>query len=316
MKFNIPILDELSQCQNLLIAGAGGGFDIFCGLPIYFELKKRGQNVHLANLSFADIESVRHGLRLTPTLVGVDYDPSQIYPYFPELYLAEWFKVGLGQDVAVWCFQKTGAFPLTENYHVLAEHLSIDGILLVDGGVDSLMRGDEWQKGTLVEDAVSLFAVNSLSTVKRRFIACAGLGAEQNVTYTHVFENIAALTKEGGFLGACSLAPAMPSYQAFESAVLYVQEKPFHEPSVINSSIISAVCGNYGDYHLTDKTRDSQLWISPLMALYWFFDFEVVVRRNLFLPQLQGTYTFRDALDRVLEFGRHVERRPESHVPL
>jgi hypothetical protein len=283
MDFNIPILSQLSDCKNLLIAGIGGGFDIFCGLPIYYELKKRGQNVHLANFSFSDLENVQHGTRLTSTLIGVRFDPHAIYPYFPEFYLAEWFKISQAQDVIIWSFQKTGADPLTENYRALVEHLAIDGILLIDGGVDSLMRGDEAEKGSIVEDATSLYAVNQLTHIKRRFLVCTGLGAEQGITYAHAFENIAAITKEGGFLGACSLTPAMPAYQTFEEAVLHVQSKPFHDPSVINASIISATRGHFGDFHLTEKTKNSTLWISPLMSLYWFFDFDVVVRRNLFL---------------------------------
>ncbi len=86
--------------------------------------------------------------------------------------------------------------------------------------------------------------------------------------YAHVLENIAGLTEAGGFLGVCSLTPQMPAYQAYEEAVLYVQGKRFQDPSVINSSIISAVQGHYGDYHLTEKNKGSRLWISPLMPLY------------------------------------------------
>jgi hypothetical protein len=52
MQLNLPILDQVSSCRSLLIAGMGGGFDLFCGLPIYFELQRRGQRAHLAN--FAD----------------------------------------------------------------------------------------------------------------------------------------------------------------------------------------------------------------------------------------------------------------------
>lgn len=80
MEFNLPIINQLTTCQNLLIAGMGGGFDIFCGLPIYFELKKRGKNVHLANFSFSDVENLSHSLRLSPTLVGVSFDPNWLYP--------------------------------------------------------------------------------------------------------------------------------------------------------------------------------------------------------------------------------------------
>lgn len=316
MELNIPIFDELAKCQSLLIAGMGGGFDIFCGLPIYFELKKRGVNVHLANFSFSDIENVHHGVRLSQTLVGITFEAQKIYPYFPEFYLAEWFKINRDEDVTIWCFQKTGAVPLTENYQILAKHLAVDGILLVDGGVDSLVRGDEAEKGTMIEDATSLFAVNTLSDIQNRYIVCVGLGAERDITYAHIFENIAGITQEGGFLGVCSLTPSMSVYQDYESAVLHVQSKPFHDPSVINSSIISAVRGNYGNYHLTEKTQDSRLWISPLMALCWFFDFDVVAKRNLFLSQLTGTRTFRDALARVMEFGKYIERRKDSKIPL
>jgi hypothetical protein len=52
MELNLPILDQLLSCKNLLIAGMSGAFDVFCGLPIYFELKKHGSNAHLANFSF------------------------------------------------------------------------------------------------------------------------------------------------------------------------------------------------------------------------------------------------------------------------
>ncbi|MCK6628246.1 MAG: hypothetical protein L6R45_24105 [Anaerolineae bacterium] len=33
MNLNLPIFDQVAHCQNLLIAGMGGGFDLFCGLP-------------------------------------------------------------------------------------------------------------------------------------------------------------------------------------------------------------------------------------------------------------------------------------------
>lgn len=36
----------------MLVAGAGGGFDIYAGLPLAFALEAEGKDVHLANLSF------------------------------------------------------------------------------------------------------------------------------------------------------------------------------------------------------------------------------------------------------------------------
>lgn len=316
MDLNLPILDQLSKCNNLLIAGMGGGFDIFCGLPIYFELKKHGISAHLANYSFSDIENVDFGTRLTKTLVGITAKPERVYPYFPEFHLVNWFKEKRNEDVTIWCFHKKGAIPLTENYKLLVEHLGIDGILLVDGGVDSLVRGDEWELGTAVEDLTSLYAVNQLSNVSTRLLTCIGFGAEKNLTHAHVLENIATLTKEGGFLGSCSLIPQMESYQAYDEAVTFVQSNEFQDPSVINSSIVSAVRGNYGDYHLTEKTKNSMLWISPWMPIYWFFDFASVAKQSMLLPEIEGTNLFRDALYKVIAKAERISRRKESKIPL
>jgi hypothetical protein len=296
INLNLPIEPLLAGCKNPLIVGMGGGFDVFCGLPIYLELRKRGWNAHLANFSFTEIARLKDGQRLTPTLVGIHAGVKDFAIYFPELYLAQWFAEKRNHTVTVWCFEKTGAGPLLDNYRVLVESLSIDGIVLIDGGVDSLMRGDEAQTGTMIEDAISLFAVNALSQIPIRVIACLGFGSEQDVSYTQVLENIATLTKAGGFLGACSLTPEMEAYRDYEEAVLYTQNKRYQDASVINSSIISAAHGEFGNYHLTEKTRGSRLWISPLMLLYWFFDLPTVARHNLFLPQLHETQTFMEAV--------------------
>jgi hypothetical protein len=316
MELNLPIIDQLTACKNLLIAGMGGGFDIFCGLPIYFELTRRGLPVHLANFSFSDITFLKSGIRLTPTLVGVQADQQDFAPYFPELYLSQWFAEKRQQSVTLWCFAKTGTRPLLENYRLLVERLDVDGILLIDGGVDSLVRGDEAATGTLIEDATSLFVVNELTAISTRLVACLGFGAEQDLSYGHILENMATLTQNGGFLGSCALVPHMSAYRAYEEAVLYVQNRPLQDPSVINSSIISAVRGQYGNYHLTEKTRQSHLWISPLMALYWFFDLPVLAQHNLYLPHLRDTDTFMAALHAMRQAMQSIPRRRGGSIPL
>jgi hypothetical protein len=316
MRLNLPILDQVAECENLLIAGMGGGFDVFCGLPIYFELQRQGQTAHLASFSFSDIANYEGGMRLTDTLVGVTADYDRVVLYFPELYLAQWFREQRGEEVTIWSFEKTGARPLLDNYRILKEHLSLDGILLIDGGVDALMRGDEAGTGTLIEDATSLFVANELREMPVRLLGCLGFGAERDIAYAHVLENIAALTSAGGFLGVCSLTPQMEVYQYYEEAVAYVQGKEFQEASVINSSILSAVRGHYGDYHLTEKTAGSHLWISPLMPIYWFFDLPVVAERNLYLPQLQHTNTFMDAVRAYTMCARLLTKRARTRIPL
>ena len=314
MKLNLPIIPQLRGKKNILLAGMGGGFDIFCGVPLFFELRNMGFNVHLANFSFSDIENLRSGDRLSQTLVGVQYDINDLAIYFPELYLVQWFKEKFDQSISIWCFQKTGAAPLLANYRLLVEHLAIDSIILVDGGVDGLLRGDEEETGTLIEDSISLFAVNELTHLSPRLIVCLGFGSEQNVSYTQVLENIAGLTKTGGFLGTCSLTPAMDAYRFYEEALLYTQGKPHQDPSVINSSVVSAARGHFGNFHLTEKTKGNPLYISPLMLLYWFFDLPTVARHHLFLPSLRETQTFMQAVFEHITTLRGVPRRVTPRI--
>jgi hypothetical protein len=316
VNLNLPILERVADCKNLLIAGMGGGFDIFCGLPIYFELRERGMNVHLANYSFSHIAQLEQGVRLTDTLVGVNTDVTKVALYFPEQHLAHWFRQSQGEAVMIWCFHKTGAAPLLENYVALVEHLGIDGILLIDGGVDSLLRGDEYELGTLIEDTISLIAVSKLENIRTRILACVGFGAEDSMTYEQVFENMAALAKLDAFLGSCSLVKSMDVYKRYEAAVLYVQSRPEQDSSVINSSIISAARGEYGNFHLTQKTNGSRLWISPLMPLYWFYELEAVARRNLLTEALSATQTFHEAGREVFYVLQQRQQRAPSRIPL
>ena len=303
MRLNLPIIDRIANCQNFLSAGMGGGYDIFCGLPIYLELKSQFSqiNFYLANLSFSNIlfsksAQLNNRIKLTETLVGVQPETEELSIYLPELYLSRKLTEIYQEKITVWCFKITGAKPLLKNYQILIQHLNIDGTLLIDGGVDSLIRGDEKNKGTFIEDIISLAVVHQLNHLKVRLLTCIGFGAERDITYAHIFQNLAHLTKVEGFLGSCSLINQMAVYQRYEEIVLYTQQQEGQDPSVINSSIISAVRGEYGDYHLTQKTQGSQLWISPLMPIYWFFDLPILAQQNLYIEAIKDTDKVRDAI--------------------
>ncbi|MBC7813337.1 MAG: DUF1152 domain-containing protein [Burkholderiales bacterium] len=316
MQLNLPILSHLANSKSILIAGMGGGFDVFCGLPLYFELEKLGYDVHLASLSFSDLESLNEGEELTDTLIGITGDTEEVHDYFPEYYLAQWFYNERNEDITIWCFEKTGARPLIKNYAALVKHLGIDAILLVDGGVDSLMRGDEPEPGTMFEDSLSLLAVNELQSVPVKLIACLGLGIELEIGYSHLFENIANLTQIGAFKGSCSLLKDMESYARFEEAVLDVFDQQSEYPSVICSSVIAAVRGNYGNYHLTKRTQGSTLRVSPLMPIYWFFDAQTVAKQNTLIPHLRLTWSVDEAWSEMQKARSAVSFRPMPEYPL
>src|SRR5438876_16798 len=116
----LPFFTALEPAQSILVAGAGGGFDIFTGLPLYFGLRALGKKVHLANLSFSHLDAAT-GKRLHPAVLEVTADAQVTSSYFPEFHLARWFRQQ-GQEVPIYCFDRTGFQPLAEAYRAVVAH--------------------------------------------------------------------------------------------------------------------------------------------------------------------------------------------------
>jgi hypothetical protein len=319
MDLNLPILDLLAGSKSILIAGIGGGFDVFSGLPLYFTLQAVGKVVHLANYSFSELSIVNRISKpevLLDELVVGARDAGRIPWYFPEGYLAQWFREVRGEDVTVWLLANTGAAPLARGYQALTQHLEIDAMILIDGGVDSLMRGDEEGAGTLLEDAISLTAIDSL-VIPVKILACLGFGTEveEDVCHHHALENMAALAKEGAFWGSCALTAAIEAFQLFEAAARYVWEQPNHTKSHISTRIIPAVHGEFGNHHMYEDQTATSIFISPLMSLYWFFDANAVIRRSLLVDLLRPTETFLDAFRIFALAQQGWDMRPRQRIP-
>ncbi len=109
-----------------------------------------------------------------------------------------------------------------------------------------------------------------------------------------ILENIAALIAENGYLGAWSLMREMEEFRLYSEACEYVRGRMPKQPSIVNTSIISAVSGSFGNHHATKRTEGSELFINPLMALYWAFQLEQVARRNLYLDRIGNTSTYQE----------------------
>jgi hypothetical protein len=305
MPFRLPFFETMAKAKTVLLAGAGGGYDIFTGLPLYFAFRAVGKTVHLANLSFSHIYA-SNGKRIGEALVEVTHETDGPLRYFPEKHLADWFHETRGEDVPIYCFDRTGARPVTAAYRNLVEHLGgVDAVILVDGGTDSLMRGDEPDLGTPQEDIVSLAAADALEDVPIKVLASIGFGVDtfHGVCHACWLENVAALIQERAYLGAWSLLQEMPEVQEYYRAANFVHQRMSNSPSIVSSSILSAIEGRFGDYHATYRTEGSELFINPLMGLYWTFDLEAVVRRNLYIDRIRDTESYMDvtmAINRYL----------------
>lgn len=310
----IPFFQATSTSQNILLAGAGGGFDIVSGLPLYFFFRSLGKNVVLANLSFSALNfSNSKEVCFGTYLVNED---AQALPYFPEKFIFDWLHEERGEQASMYAFSdQMGARPLAEGYAEIIKTHQIDTIVLVDGGTDSLMFGDETRVGTIIEDACSIVAASQQPNIKT-YLAAIGFGVEHDFNHHACLENIATLTKHDQFLGNVAITKSMPEGEAFLQLVEYLnQHMPLHR-SIVMNSIASAVKGEFGDLHFTQRTKDTAQFISPLMNMYWFFELQGIYERIGFAKNIINTETKTDIVKVYQGYRQNTARRFEQNIPL
>ncbi len=305
---------RLASARTVLCAGAGGGFDVFAALPLALALREAGKTVHLANLTFTYLGGTDahllapHLAVITPSVIGEDR-------YFPERTLARWLAAR-GLPSVVYAFEKVGVRPLRAAYRALVEELRPDAIVLVDGGTDIVMFGDEAGLGTPEEDMTSLAAVSGLE-VPLRFVACIGFGidAYHGVCHAHFLENVATLERDGAYLGAFSVPPASVEGNAFLDAVDFAQAATQGRESIVNGSIAAAMRGRFGNVAISARTRGSELFINPLMTIYFTFDLPGLARRSLYLLRLEDTASIFEVRAVIEAFRHEVTARKRVPIP-
>lgn len=311
LMLTMPVVGHLEGARSVLLAGCGGGYDVMGAVPLIVALRRAGKQVHLASLSFTYLNGL-DGARQeagVPNLYEVGAGAATEGAYCPEAWLAHFLQDRLGGSWPVWCFDKTGVKPLRRAYQHLIERLSIDAIVVLDGGIDALLRGDETSLGTPAEDLVTLAALRRIDLP--RVLACAGLGAEirDGICHEQVLGRVAELTRLGGFQGAAPLLLGTPEGDLYRDAIEHVfAHQSTQRQSHVHKVILAAVRGEYGEIA-------PHVWLNPLLSFWWFFDLPAVTRSHLFLERLDESQTIWDA-HQAIEAARYdVRVLPPSRVP-
>lgn len=287
----IPFLKRLSNSRSILIAGAGGGFDVVSGIPIYLYLRSLGKEVVLANLSFSAL-NFTDSEEICPGAYRIALDDAEV-PYFPEKYILEWLHARNEQPWIYGFSNELGVHPLSHAYSNIIDRHSVDTLILVDGGTDSLMFGDEPKVGTIVEDACSIVAA-AKAFPDNSYLAAIGFGVEHDLNHHACLENIASLIKAGHYEGALSLTSDMSEGSDYLDLVKYLNNKMAFHKSIVLNSIASALCGQFGDFHPTKRTKGSTQFINPLMGLFWFFRLGGLASSVRFASEIAETQTMNE----------------------
>ncbi|SDH38677.1 hypothetical protein SAMN05421505_1158 [Sinosporangium album] len=66
----VPLFTRLAGAERILIAGAGGGHDVYAGLPVALTLIARGATVFFANLTWTSSAPPKRPGRCTRSSKG------------------------------------------------------------------------------------------------------------------------------------------------------------------------------------------------------------------------------------------------------
>lgn len=320
LNFPISLNKKLEACKNILIVGAGGGSDILCGIPLYYSFLKQGKKVHLANLTHTDFKTINNHTEpivLDANVMGATSIIREPSENFVEGYLSQYFKAALKEEKIVWMINRASVQELKKSFERLITHLGIDGIVLVDGGVDSIMHGDEDGSGTMLEDTLTLAATKDIQLPK--ILACIGFGTEieEKLSHYRALENVATIIKQNGFYGNCSLVSYMNSFKLYKNACEYIWMQPGHKKSHISTRIIPAAEGEFGNVHVYSNQDDVniEICISPLMNLYWFFEADAAVYNNQIIAHIEQVPTLYETIQTAVPRIKNINTRTREFFP-
>lgn len=315
--------------RTVLVCGCGGGFDFLHGLILWPQLRGLGKRIVVGSCSWGDPETLggdaevvfAEGESVVKRVTARStFDPS----YAPEVHLAAFLdevepEAGPHQ-VYAYNAREFACPQLTSFFRQLVREHQIDALILVDGGSDSLMAGDEAGLGDPVEDAVSLASAASLRDVPVKILLSVGLGLDRHngVSDAASMRAVAELTARGGFLGALALEPSHPGVVFYRDLAAFFTARDGVR-SAVPGVVLSVLDGHFGadvvPAVLEKHARPGSLSLHPLMAILWAFDVDVVAARSLLCTWIESAPTPRDA-HRAVRTGREAlgERRREDEA--
>ncbi|GAA1567407.1 hypothetical protein GCM10009678_57790 [Actinomadura kijaniata] len=163
----------------------------------------------------------------------------------------------------------------------------------------------------------SLAAVHGLD-VPEKLVLSLGFGVDSyhGISHVHVLENLAALDREGAYLGAFSIPRDSREAALYQDAVAYAAEATPDRPSIVHGSIAAALRGEFGDVRLTDRTRGGELFVNPLMAMYFAVDLDALANRLLYRDAIEETYLTRQIASIIEDYrASHPKTRPPRQYP-
>ena len=109
----------------------------------------------------------------------------------------------------------------------------------------------------------------------------------------------------------------MEEAEKYIQAVQFANERMIGRESIVSNSIVSALEGEYGDHHRTKRTKGSELWINPLMTIYWCFNLRQVVRKIKYYENIKNVNTLGEFNGQLSKYRNElVALRQKRQIPI
>jgi hypothetical protein len=147
-------MENILKHETILLYGCGGGFDIYAGIPLYWELLRHNKKVYLANCSFTDdIYKYTIEDKCIVPIFGTEERTKKNSTYFPEHDLAKFLHV------PVYAIRLVDNIQISNELNELINNLGITYVVLVDAGHDAVLFGSEKLIGSPFEDVTTVLAL-------------------------------------------------------------------------------------------------------------------------------------------------------------
>ena len=208
---------------------------------------------------------------------------------------------------------------LTQLYKWVVSKHDIDTLIILDGGSDSLMCGDEYGLGDPIEDAVSVAAGARLHTLRHKFLISVGFGSDRynGVSDNASFRAISEITEMGGFRGSWGVEPDTEGFKFYQALLNTIYEKQTFR-SVLSSLIVTAGKGGQFGFTVPEnsggriKEGHSTAFVWPLMSHLFAFDVDTVARRSLIIPWIESAHTPMDAHFLLMQGRKSISVREDE----
>ena len=230
-------MEEILKYNSIMLYGCGGGYDIYGGIPLYWELLRHGKNVILGNYSFADdIYKYSNGHQYAK-INGNELRTEKNKDYFPGADLAKFLKV------TIYTMRLLSINDVYKGLVEICAENKIDCIIGIDAGHDAALFGDEIHYGSPLEDSITVLALREL-TLKhniKTYLACISTPTE-DMDFSLFINHIKSIQNVNQWIPNNS-----DDTINFEKLL---DTTPLNTRSVPNESLLAAMKNSYDNKHL------------------------------------------------------------------